>query len=177
MKYAAQAGGGMKGVMDITTLWDDYYERVYHWLYLLVRNAEDARDLTDCVFVRAWQRRARYDATQGSVCTWLYTITHNIAYSFLRKKRLLTRSLDQMREDRGPSCAGPAEEHDAVEAKARVWRAVAALPDLERDIMRLHYGEGLTWGEVARRLGISLRDVMYHVSRANVLLRELLRRH
>ena len=176
MNDAGHAGGYDGGTMDIDALWAAFHERVHHWLVRMVGTAGDPDDLTICVFVRAWHRRDRYDATQGSVCTWLYTITHNIAYSFLRKKRLRMESLEGLSLRREPTCVGPAEEHEAAEAQARLWRAVDALPDRERVVMRLHFQEGLTWGEVAQRLSISLRDVMYHAARGLELLREKLRR-
>jgi RNA polymerase sigma-70 factor (ECF subfamily) len=162
--------------MDIDALWAAFHERVHHWLVRMVGDTGDPDDLTICVFARAWQRRAWYDARHGSVCTWLYTITHNIAYSYLRKKRLRTRPLDMVSEKPWPPSEEPAARHEAAVAAERLWRAVNALPDREREVMRLHFHDGLTYGEVAERMGISLRDVMYHKSRAMVLLREILKR-
>ena len=162
--------------MDINALWDEFYERVYHWLYNMVGNAEDARDLTNCVFLRAWQRRARYDATQGTVCTWLYTISHNIAYSFLRKKRVRARSLDQITELGGPTCDDPAVEHEAAAAKEHVWRAVEELPEMESKVMSLLYHGGYVLREVAQILGVSLRTAKFHKARGLVLLHEKLAR-
>lgn len=176
MNNAGHAGGFVGGVMDIDALWDEFYERVYHWLYNMVGNAEDARDLTNCVFLRAWQRRARYDATQGTVCTWLYTISHNIAYSFLRKKRVWTRSLDLVPEESGPSREEPVERHEAAVARERVWRAVDELPEMESKVMSLLYHDGLTLCEVARRLGVCLRTAKFHKARGLVLLHEKLAR-
>jgi RNA polymerase sigma-70 factor (ECF subfamily) len=176
MNNAGEAEGFDGGTMDIDALWAAFHERVHHWLVQLVGTEGDPDDLTICVFFRAWERRDRFSARRGSVCTWLYTITHNIAYSYLRKKRLTMRSLDVVSEKPAPSSDEPVARHEAALVRERVWRAVNALPDRERDVMRLHFQEGLTYGEVAERLGISLRDVMYHVARAVVMLRELLSR-
>jgi RNA polymerase sigma-70 factor (ECF subfamily) len=165
----------MEGVFDIDALWHDYHERVYHWLYQLVRNAEDAKDLANCVFVRVWQRQGRYDAKRYTIRTWLYLNTRTVAYAFLRKRRKPVLSLDWIPEERGPSCAGPEELYEAAEARARLWRAVDELPEMERKVMRARFHDGLTWPEVARELGISVRTAQYHAARGIVLLREKLR--
>ena len=176
MNNAGQAEGFDGGMLDIDALWAAFHERVQHWLVLLVGDAGDPEDLTICVFLRAWQRRDGYSRRRGSVCTWLYTITRNIGYSYLRKKRLTLRSLDVVAEKPAPSGDEPVERHEAALVRERVGRAVDAIPDMESDVIRLHFHEQLTYAEVAERLGVGLRDVMYHEARAVVLLRELLSR-
>ena len=172
MSNAAAAGGMGRDRIDIEALWKQYHDRVYHWQYEMVGNAEDANDLTDCTFVRVWQRRDRFDSTRSSLCKWLYLNAHTVATAFRRRKRVRMLSLDLM-EDMGtePSCAGPAELYAAAERRARVWRAVDELPDVERAILRGHYHDGLSWAEVAEKTGKSLRSVMFHAARAIQLLR------
>jgi RNA polymerase sigma factor (sigma-70 family) len=174
MNYAAQAGGEWKGAIDIEALWNEFHERVYRRLYRKVRNAQDAEDLTICAFVRAWQRQDRFAPTRYTNCTWLYLNARTVAYAFLRKRRQSTLSLDWIPEERGPSCAGPEELHDSAEARARVWRAVDRLPDMERRVMRARFHDGLTWQEVAREVGMGVRMAQYHAARAILLLREIL---
>ena len=176
MQYAAEAGGERKGVIDIEALWNEYHDRVYHRQYRRVRNAQDADDLTICAFVRAWQRQDRFDPSRYTIRTWLYLNARTVAYAFLRKRRQSVLSLDWIPEERGPSCAGPEELHDAAEARARVWRAVDELPEMERRVMRARFHDGLTWPEVARELGLGIRMAQYHAARAVLLLREILRR-
>ena len=176
MNNAGRAGGYDGGVIDIDALWDEFYERVYHWLYNMVGNAEDARDLANCVFLRAWQRQDRYNTAQGTVCTWLYTISHNIAYSFLRRKRVWTRSLDLVVEKPGPSSDEPVARHETAAAKEAVWRAVDELPEMESKVMSLHFHDGYALREVAQMLGVCLRTAKFHEARGIVLLREKLAR-
>ena len=176
MNTAGHAGGFDGGMIDIVALWNDFHERVYHWLYEWVRNAQDAEDLTICVFVRAWQKQSWYDARHGSVCTWLYTLSHNIAYSSLRKKRVRLRSLDQITELGGPSCDDPAVAHEAIAANEAVWHAVDELPEMESKVMSLHFHDGYALREVALILGVCLRTVKFHEARGIVLLREKLAR-
>jgi len=176
MQHAAEAGGERKGVVDIEALWSEFHDRVYHRLYRMVGNAQDADDLTDRAFVRVWQRQDRFDPSRYTICTWLCLNARTVAYAFLRKRRVPVFSLDSIRAEQGPSCAGPEELHDAAEARARLWRAVDELPEMEGRVMRARFHEGLTWHEAARELGIGVRMAQYHAARAVVLLREILRR-
>ena len=171
MRDAELAEGILKGLVDFRVFWDEYRDRVYSWLYPMVRNAEDAEDLTVCVFVRAWQRLGRYDPTRSSLCTWLYYMARSIGYSFLRKKRLPTVSLDLMTRGREPTCAGPAELHELAEARAQFWRAVGELPELERSVLALHYHDGYSWAEVAWQQDVSVRTAKFHGARGLALLK------
>jgi RNA polymerase sigma factor (sigma-70 family) len=174
MNCAAQAGGERKGVIDIEALWNDFHERVCHWLYGLVGNWEDAEDMTICVFAQAWKRRDGYDPSKSSLCTWLHLITKTIAFAWLRKKRLTMESLELLPERLAPECDEPEERHNVEEAKARLWRAVDRLPRPERLVLIAHYHDELSWDEVAHKLGVCLRTVKFHAMRGILLLRAIL---
>ncbi len=164
------AEGIRRGTIGFEQLWDKYQGRVYRWLYQRVRNAEDARDLTSCVFVRAWQRLDRYDPARASICTWLYLTTKTVACAFLRKQGQPTVSLDWLAEGSVPTCAGPEEKHAEDAERARLWAAVGKLPRLERAALRAYYREGLTWPEAAERLGMSVRTAKFHGARGLALM-------
>lgn len=167
MKDAAMVEGILKGTIDFKVFWDEYWDRVYQWLRKMVGNADDAEDLTVCVFARAWQRLGRYEATKSSLCTWLHLMTTTVAISSRRKRRFPTVSLDLLVGKREPTCAGP----EAAHARAELWRAVDELPEPERTVLSAHFHDGLTLAEVARRLGVSLRTAKFHNARGLVLLK------
>jgi len=175
MNYAAQAGGEWKGVIDIAALWREFHERVYHWLYGMVGNAEDAKDLTISVYDWVWEHQNQYDPSRSSPCTWLHLIAHSEAVGFWRKRRLPKRSLDTLPESMEPTCAGPEAEHNAAAAREGLWRAVGDLPESERVVMRLRFHDGLTVARVARVLHVCVRTVKYREARAAALLRVRLR--
>ena len=175
MDSAGQAGGERKGPIDFNALWRDYHDQVYHRLYRMVGNAEDAKDLTICVYARAWQRQDRYDPSRSSVCTWLNLIVKTVGVGFWRKRRLPVRSLETLPVSREPVDDGPEAEHDVEAVRTRLWRAVGDLPELESAVMRLRHLEGLSVPETARRLGVCVRTVMYREARAKVLLQVKLR--
>jgi RNA polymerase sigma-70 factor, ECF subfamily len=176
MDSAGQAGGEWKGPIDFDALWRDYHDQVYHRLYRMVGNAEDAKDLTICAYARAWERQDRYDPSRSSVCTWLNLIVKTVGVGFWRKRRLRYRSLDTLPVSKEPTDDGPEAEHDEAAAREQLWRAVDDLPEPEREVMRLRRLHGLSVRETARRLHVCVRTVKYREARAAALLRVRLRR-
>jgi RNA polymerase sigma-70 factor (ECF subfamily) len=164
-------GGVMEGKVDFAVLEHQYERRVYRWLYALVRNTADAEELTECVFIRAFDRLGRFDAGRGSLCTWLHTITYNIGVSFLRKRRREPLSLDAMTEDDAPSVAGPEELYEAKQRRTRLRRLVGELDPLERRALVGFAVRGRSWREVAAELGCTERSARYRALVATEKLR------
>lgn len=175
MSDAELAEGIVGGTIDHKVLREQYQRRVYHWLYPMVRNAADAEDLTDRVFVRARRRLGRYDPSKVSLGTWLYLTTRTVACSYLRRRRLPAKTLDLLGECRELPRPGSEDLPVTAEARARVCRAVEELPMPERMVMRAHYRDELTWAETAHELGVRMRTVKLHAMRGFVLLRGILR--
>jgi len=148
-------GGRMKGQVDYAVLVHRFERAVCHWAYALVGNAADAEEVTECVFVRVHDRLAQYDATKGSLCTWLYHISHNLAVSFLRQRNRRLPSLDAMGEDEAPTVAGPEELHDARERRTRLRRCVRDLKPKQRHALIGHFVRGLTFEQLAVEMDCS----------------------
>jgi len=149
MSDAELVSGILKGTIDFSVLFERFVDRVSSWIAPLVKDSEDRRDVTICVLTNAWQRLGTYDPAKGSLCTWLYRMAKSLAYTFLRKKRIPTVSMDRMEGRREPACDGPAHEHELAELKRLLWHAVGELPEPEQVMLELHYHDGYTWAEAA----------------------------
>jgi RNA polymerase sigma-70 factor (ECF subfamily) len=68
-------------------LYDIYADRIYHQIYYRTNSVEDARDLTQEVFVKAWQALAKYKRTKTPFLGWLFTISHNRVIDYYRTKK------------------------------------------------------------------------------------------
>jgi len=170
MSDAELVAGILNGTIDYEVLWNRYAERVGNWVYPLVRNSEDTRDVAVCVLTRAWQRLGLYDPSRGSLCSWLYPMALSLAYTFLRKKRIPTVSLDRLEGRREPACSGPEEEHERAELKRLLWQAVGELPEMENAMLELHYHQGFSWAEAAALRHVSVRTAKFHGARGLALL-------
>jgi RNA polymerase sigma-70 factor (ECF subfamily) len=167
------AGGGMEGEAEYALVVQRYRPAVRHWLYATVGPGFDLDDMCQCVFIRAYSRRCRFDAKRGSLSTWLRTISHNVAVSFLRSRKYQPDSLDAMTETTGPSCAGPDEEH---EVWARALEQLDKLTPEERDVVILRVFLHVPWAEIAEEQGCSLRTAHNRFSHALLKLTRV-RRH
>jgi RNA polymerase sigma-70 factor (ECF subfamily) len=170
---------GEAGAMD--ALIRASYADVYALAYRLVRDRDDAADVTQEVFVRVLRsvRGFRGDAAFG---TWLHRITVNAALSAMRKRSrrpLLgieaigmpgrERGIDLLDQD-----AGPEERAERAELLARAEAAVAALPESARTVVVLRDVEGLSTAEVAAMTGLSETAVKVRLFRARERLRAAL---
>ena len=151
--------GIMKGQIDYAVLVHRFERIVCHWIMVLVGNAADAEELTECVFIRVYNRLDRYDPAKGSLYTWLHTISHNVAVSFLRKRNRALPSLDAMGEDEAPTVAGPDELHEERERRTRLRGLVRDLEAKKRHAFLGHFVRGEKWPALADEMGCCERSV------------------
>ena len=137
------------------------------------RNAEDAEDATQEIFVDVWRSAARYDANAGSEVTFLMTIARRRLID--RARRLGRRISADLLEDpttiASPTTTDEVELHDEV---ARAQDALSKLRPEQREVLDLALGQGQTHHEIAASIGIPLGTVKSHARRGLIKLREML---
>ncbi|WP_238473774.1 RNA polymerase sigma factor [Paenisporosarcina cavernae] len=74
--------------MDLERLYFEYSDKVYHFIYILVRNKETAEDLTQETFYKAYKGLQHFN-DQSSHSTWLLKIARNTTYDYFRRKRII----------------------------------------------------------------------------------------
>ena len=135
----------------------------------LLGTREAAEELTQDVFLTAWRKAARFDATRGRLSTWLMTIAHNLAVDRLRRETGVTRP-DARARRRGPGAGGVDEGAVVLERDAAV-RALESLSDAERRLLARAYFRGLTAREIAEADGIPLGTVKTRLRAALIKVR------
>jgi RNA polymerase sigma-70 factor (ECF subfamily) len=140
--------------------------------FRLLGGAEAAEELTQDVFLTAWRKAARFDATRGRLSTWLMTIAHNLAVDRLSRENGVTRPTLVL-VDEVPEVASPGEEEPLIERDLAI-RALGSISDAERKLLARAYFGGLTAREIAEADGIPLgtvktrlRTALIRVRRAN----------
>ena len=146
---------------------------LYNFLLQRVRSPEEAEDLTQESFVRAWRRLATY-RDQWRFSTWLYAVARSAAADRARERRELTQS-----EHADPSFdPDPAAELSAREERQNLWGlARAVLSDDQRSALWLFYGEDRPAAEIGRVLGKSAIAVRVMLFRARGILAQHLERN
>ncbi len=144
-----------------------YRRRVFGLAFSILRDRAAAEDLAQEVFVKLWKILHSFDG-RAKLSTWVYAITRNAAISALRKRRA-SSSLSE------PHVLAEAEaataSHDEVGADdSTLWRAVAKLPDSQRQAVTLYYQDERPVEEVAAMLGLPVNTVKTHLHRARARL-------
>jgi RNA polymerase sigma-70 factor (ECF subfamily) len=125
-----------------------------------------AEEATQQAFVQAWRAAATYDPTR-ELGPWLATIARRAAIDVHRRE---SRRTAERIDDVSPAHPAVVTLPPSAEQAYDVWevrRAIAALPDDERDVVRLQHVEGLTHTEVAERLGVPVGTVKSRSFRAH----------
>ena len=166
-------GGSQRAFYDLV----QRYERpVFSVILRMVRDRALAEDLAQETFLKAFRSLASYDR-QRKLSSWLFTIAHNAAIDYLRRKRLATVPLEAEADRLGPvdRAAAPASEGpERVALRSDLLRAFeAALAELRPDhaeVLVLRFQEGMAYDEIAEVMGLPLGTVKTHLHRARKAL-------
>lgn len=162
-----------------------HMEAAYNLAYWLVRDRDDAQDIVQDAYLRAF--RAYDRTTSDDIKPWLLTIVRNVAYRWLSVRKrsgnvisiedaLSAREGDEDRLLEVPSEAPSAEDILVSHAdQSLVRNALAELPPAFREVIVLRELEGLSYQEIASVVGVPIGTVMSRLSRARDQLREYLR--
>src|SRR4051794_1866839 len=153
----------------VRTIYGRFARPVYSLGLRLLGSAEAAEELTQDVFLTAWRKAARFDASRGRLSTWLMTIAHNLAVDRLRRETGLSRPRLVLVED-VPDVAIDGEEEPFI-ARDLAVRALESLSRADRALLvRAYYG-GLTAREIAEQDSIPLGTVKTRLRTALIKLR------
>jgi RNA polymerase sigma-70 factor (ECF subfamily) len=159
-----------------------YQGSVYNIAYRLVGERQEALDLAQEAFVRAYGRLDSFDQSRP-FGPWIGRIATNAALNWLQRRRVATVSLaqgppaagdDQAERDLPDYSAEPEQVYLAGERQALIRGAILALPPHYRAIVELRHFQDRSYEEIAQALGIPLSDVKSHLFRARRLLRKWL---
>jgi len=147
-----------------------YQRDVYRLCYRYVNNHEDANDLAQEVFLKAWRAIGRFRG-ESSLRTWLYRIAVNACLNFRALRRPTADELPEAVPDPQPGVLARVESDDQAR---RVREAVSRLPERQRATLILKVYHELTHEEVAEALGSSVGTAKANLFHALGNLRRLM---
>ena len=163
------------------TLVRRYEPKLRAYVNGIVAVEEEARDLVQEAFIRAWRHLDQYDRS-FRFSTWLFRIAHNVAIDHLRRRRQPTVSLDLGEDDEGDEIRldpadprrGPLGDLANRELAGALAREIERLPAGYRELVTLRHLVGLSYNEIADLKGLPLGTVKNKLFRAHSVLREAL---
>ena len=173
----ALVGGDSDALSEV---YDRFHRAVHAVAFRVTTDRTHAEDVVQEVFVALWKRPEAYNPERGSLGTWLMSTAHHKAVDLVRREESLRRrrdlvAVDVEQELREEHLAEPVEEQANERWQAeRVRRALAALPEAQRQAMVLAYFGGYTQREVAAVMGVPLGTVKTRMLAAMRKLRDVL---
>lgn len=146
-----------------------HQDRAYALALRVLRSSEDARDVTQEAFVKAWQSLPGFRG-EARFGTWLHSIVVRRALD--RADSLRRRERRERPVDAADALSSPAAEGGDVLGARRLAVMIEGLNAPQRAAVLLYYRDGHAVDDVARMLGTNANTVKTHLSRARTLLRE-----
>lgn len=132
------------------SIYTEYREKVMRYMLKKVQNPHDSEDLTSEVFLKIFKKLESFDESKASLSTWIYTVARNTVIDYYRTRR------DTSELDENLTAAENADtslfRNETLEVLAN---ALEELDERSRNIVILHYYNGLTLKSIADSIGIS----------------------
>lgn len=151
-----------------------YQNYVFTLTLRLIKSREDAEEVAQDVFVKAYRALADFRG-ESKFSTWLYTITNTTSITFLRKKKLEVHSLDNEKVFDVADSKDSGLRADMVEQKSRVsmvTKAIGLLSPADAEIITLFYKVEQSLDEIGKILGLETNTVKVRLHRARTRLKE-----
>ena len=168
--------GEQNAFAELVTRYQNY---VFTLILRMIKSREDAEEIAQDVFVKAYRSLADFRG-ESKFSTWLYTITNTTCITFLRKKKLDVRSLDNEKVFEVAENKDSGFKANVIEQKSRVnmvTRAIAMLSPDDAEIITLFYKAEQSLEEIARILGLEINTAKVRLHRARGRLKEKMEKH
>lgn len=161
----------------------ELYDQLAPWVlgvaYRILGDEDEAGEVVGDVFVQVWTNIKQHDASRGPLVPWVLSIARNRALDVLRRRRRWIRKAERLHVEQGGHVAeAPTRPEAAVPGwpvHQEVHRALAALPEDQREAVTLAFFEGLSHSEIAKRTGAPLGTVKTRMRIAQQKLAEALK--
>ncbi len=157
-----------------------YLKQIYNFVFRMTRNAHDAEDIAQEVFLKTWKNLKKFDKNK-SFKAWLFRIAKNASIDFLRKKKIIPFS--DFSNDDGENMIAeniideaplPDEIFERKDLAQTLTKATDKLPLNYRAVLYLYYNNQLTFQEIADSLDEPMNTIKSRHRRALAMLRKML---
>ncbi len=156
-----------------------YQNYVFTLVLRFTKNREDAEEVAQDVFIKAYRALADFRGT-AKFTTWLYTIVNNTCITFLRKKKLEIHSLDNEKVFEIADNVDSGFSANQVEQKSKITmvnQAIALLGPDDAEVITLFYKAEQSLEEIAQILGVEANTAKVRLHRARARLKEKMETH
>lgn len=166
----AIAADNRRAALDLVV--QKYRDRLLHHAVYIVKDYQEAVDVTQEVFIKAMRER-RFFLADFKMKAWLFRVTSNLCFNLVRDRKRRGAILDGMQRPTHLEASQPDAVFDG-ERQERILDAMDKLSEDHKKILMLRYYSDLSYAEIADALDIKLGTVMSRLSRAKGKLMEVL---
>ncbi len=164
---------GNVGAFEV--LYDTYFNRLASYAYTFLKSNELAKEITQEVFLRVWEKREQLDVQYPFIQTGL-AFTRNLCIDYLRKemhkKRFENQQIAKDKELALGALTDPISEKMILkDIQQIVIETLDSLPEVNKKIYLMNREKGLTYNEIASKLEVSVKTVEYRMMQTLKLLR------
>jgi RNA polymerase sigma-70 factor (ECF subfamily) len=164
-----------RGDVDaLGSLYDRYQTTLLPVALRILRVRAEAEDALHDAFVIVSERASQYAPERGTVSAWLVTLVRNLCIDRARRRDRRGALVDRYLGKESADATTPETLADQKTERERVRRALAKLPEAQRETLLVAFFEGLSYPEIAEREGVPLGTVKSRAARAMAALREAL---
>jgi len=149
-----------------------YSHKLFSFVFKILKNEAEADDIVQEVFVKIWESRHKLEDYK-LLNSYIFTIAYNNSIDLIRKRINNTKYLEHLKKSAviniTPNVISQIEYN---ELNIQAEKLIANLPDRQKQVYLLHREEGLTYPEIAEKLGISKNTVENHMVKALKYLRQ-----
>lgn len=155
---------------------DSYKDRLFSFVWRMLRDHHEAEDVCQAAFVRAYESLSSY-SEQYAFSTWLFTIAYRLCLNQMRKRKHAAAEVDLSQFGDGGADASEvlASSEEARHLRDVIWDAVDELSPAQKSAVLLFYREGKSCQEIGQVLDMPAVTVKSHLHRAREKLRTILR--
>lgn len=155
-------------MLKIESIFDQYFETVYRFVYFRISSRCEAEDLTSEIFMKIVKNFDSFHEKEGAnILSWIMQITRNSLIDYYRKKKINIEPLDNIEKVELVTLEEKIDQKMQLEL---VFAALNKLPERQREIALLRFEVGLSNQEIAELLGLEISTVSSTITRIRQFL-------
>jgi RNA polymerase sigma-70 factor, ECF subfamily len=158
---------------EIEQLFKEHYEALHRYAFTILKDEDDAKDVLQAVFINIWERRETLHFT-GSAKAYLYRAAYNESLNYIKKEGVRQKHQQGAGALQDHSEQHKQEQEDLQEWKQKVDNVLEQMPPQCRTVFLKSRTEQKKYIEIAEELGISVKTVEAHMSKALKIIRTII---
>lgn len=157
---------------DFKMLFEAAGPKIYGILVMMLRDRDEARDALQVTFARIWMRAGSYDPGRGTAGAWMAQIARNYAIDLLRKRQRRAEDQPEPYSEVADTALGPEGRLIVRDDVRKLMECLGKLEPKKAEAVRLSYLHGLSYAELAERMGTPLNTIRTWLRRGLAALKD-----